>query len=291
MPTASGLSSSSGSHKSLPWTRCGPKWDPPSRRFCTIEGVPHVPFRAQASLASSKDAGWASPAHHNVPGRPQGLGVARDVTAPRIGARSGCLEGSILRARGQDGTQVPLGVDCRCSSALSQLEGHEASQYVLRHLALVWSNGVVSTSGYVCPITGLRWMMDYPEHGDHQWQMRIRVVTDREWDADMPHDLGFPPDFVRKCGRWRVMTDLPSRGITTWTAPFTGGFECVIPNGTVLTVEHDPVMGAKAVYCRPENYKDFESAFVPAEEREAENYSGYALSISLTDFGEALRQV
>src|ERR1039458_2443571 len=28
-----------------------------------VRGVPVVPFRAQESLASSKDAGWASPAH------------------------------------------------------------------------------------------------------------------------------------------------------------------------------------------------------------------------------------
>jgi hypothetical protein len=168
------------------------------------------------------------------------------------------------------------------------LDGLEALEYAREHLTMVWSQGAGRESGYVCPDSGQLWIMDFPQHGDHHGPVRIRVVGDQEWEAEKPADLGRPRDDVHKDQRWRVVRDLATSGVTSWRAPFTGGFECVIPSGTVVTVDNDPPMGASAVYCVPENYDDLERAFVPAEDREAEKYGGYAVLIDLADFGEAL---
>jgi hypothetical protein len=170
------------------------------------------------------------------------------------------------------------------------LEGLEASRYAGEHLTLTWSRGAVRSSGYVCPDSGQLWIMDFPQHGTTFGPVRLRVVSDAEWNDEQPDDLGRPRDDVHKGQRWRVVRDLPGSGITTWAAPFTGGFDCVIPGGTILTVDNDPPMGASAVYCRPENYDELEQVFVPDCDRRSAKYDSYALVIPLASFGEALTQ-
>jgi hypothetical protein len=39
---------------------------------------------------------------------------------------------------------------------------------------------------------------------------------------------------------------VPAIGMTHWRAPFTGGFDCVVPAGTAL-VARDPVEGAEGI--------------------------------------------
>jgi hypothetical protein len=179
-------------------------------------------------------------------------------------------------------------MDCRCSSPFRLLEGVDGLGYARDHLTLVWSRGVVQNSGYVCPDSGQLWILEYPEHGAQRGPARLRVISDAEWQAAKPAGLGRPRDDVHSGERWRVVKDMPASGITTWAAPFTGGFECVIPRDTVLVVENDPPMGASAVYCVPEHYRELEAVFVAREDYQAEKYSGYALVIPLDDFSSAL---
>lgn len=58
-----------------------------------------------------------------------------------------------------------------------------------------------------------------------------------------------------------------------------------------MIVENDPPMGAKAVYCSPENYEEMEIVVVPAEDRGMEKYSGYALVIPLAEFDDKIKPV
>lgn len=177
---------------------------------------------------------------------------------------------------------------CTCSDRGRVIEGLQATRYAREHLTLTWSRGAGVSSGYVCPDTGQLWIMDFPEHGPHHRPVRLRVVSESEWNADKPADLGRPRDDVFKGQRWRIVNDLAASGITMWRAPVTGGFKCVVPAGTVVTVDNDPSMGASAVYCVPDNYDQLERVFIPAGERTAKHYSGYALVIALADFGSAL---
>src|SRR5689334_16174186 len=76
---------------------------------------------------------------------------------------------------------------------------------------------------------------------------------------------------------------VPAIGLTHWRAPFTGGFECVVPAGIVLVVDRDPVEGAEGVGFRPLLYEEMERVLVPEEDRPAETYDGYSLVILRTD--------
>jgi hypothetical protein len=180
-------------------------------------------------------------------------------------------------------------VTCRCSDLTRVIEGAEALRHAREHLTLAWRQvGGLLSSGYICPDAGQLWIMDYPQHGSQHGPVRLRVASQSEWDSEKPADPGRPRDDVREGQRWRVVKDFAANGLTMWMAPTTGGFECVIPAGTVVTVEHDPQWGASAVSCVPDNYHELELVFVPAGERKAKLYSGYALVIPLADFGSAL---
>ena len=60
-------------------------------------------------------------------------------------------------------------------------------------------------------------------------------------------------------------------GLTSWSAPFTGSFECTAPEGTLLEVISDSVLHAPGFACRPVNYTEFELEHVPESDRTSEN--------------------
>ena len=72
---------------------------------------------------------------------------------------------------------------------------------------------------------------------------------------------------VRGEDRFVTTHDVPALGVTHWRAPFTGGFEATIPEGTVLVAPSDAVEGAEGFYCTPELYEEMEIALVPEEDR------------------------
>jgi hypothetical protein len=72
-------------------------------------------------------------------------------------------------------------------------------------------------------------------------------------------------------------------GLTHWRSAFTGGFECVIPVGTILVADHDHVEGAQGVGVRPQAYDEMECMLVPEEDRTADGYDGYSLVVLLAD--------
>jgi len=43
--------------------------------------------------------------------------------------------------------------------------------------------------------------------------------------------------------RFITTLDIKASGLTIWAAPFTGGFDCTIPEGTILVAKHDQVKG------------------------------------------------
>jgi hypothetical protein len=72
-------------------------------------------------------------------------------------------------------------------------------------------------------------------------------------------------------------------GLTHWRASFTGGFECLIPVGTILVAAHDQVDGAEGVGFRPRSYDEMGRLLVPEDDRGADNYDGYSLVVMLAD--------
>lgn len=87
-----------------------------------------------------------------------------------------------------------------------------------------------------------------------------------------------------------VIKAFPALGVTQWRAPFTGGFECVVPAGSLLVVLSAHT-AAEGFACKPEDYERLETLLVPQEDRTSENYDGYYLVLNKSDVGEKLQRV
>ena len=87
---------------------------------------------------------------------------------------------------------------------------------------------------------------------------------------------------IRKGQRYRTLEELQVTCMTKRTAPFTGGYRRILAKGETFTVSHEPVAGATAVYCDPENYDALHHQFVPRRDRwRIWIYRGYYLCIDL----------
>jgi hypothetical protein len=87
---------------------------------------------------------------------------------------------------------------------------------------------------------------------------------------------------VAKGQRYRAKVDVPVRCMTSWAAPFTGGYERVLPEGETVTITNDPPETATSVYAKPEDYRKLHSRMVPWQDRvQFWLYRGYYLCIRL----------
>ena len=91
--------------------------------------------------------------------------------------------------------------------------------------------------------------------------------------------------------RLRTRREMSVRGVITFGAPCSGGFEGSIPAGEILIVDQDPPAFAKGVYLVPGRYKDFERLFVPESDRADPAYSGYAISCSFESVSSDLETI
>ena len=53
-------------------------------------------------------------------------------------------------------------MNCMCQD-ISELEGNEALDYIENHLHVVHVTAEIPQTLYVCPITRLYWLKDYPD--------------------------------------------------------------------------------------------------------------------------------
>lgn len=95
-------------------------------------------------------------------------------------------------------------------------------------------------------------------------------------------------EHISKGARFQVIEDVETDGLVHWSAPFTSGFHCVIPKGTVLVTFRDSE-SASALGLVPENYKEFEQKFVPESDRTADKYAGYSFVFTRSEACERLR--
>ncbi len=93
---------------------------------------------------------------------------------------------------------------------------------------------------------------------------------------------------VLRGDRFITLNDIKVSGLTSWAAPCTGSFECIIPKGTILISTHDQVKGARGFGCIPEKYKKLEKILVPAKDRYELKYGGYYFVFLNEDIGSLL---
>lgn len=97
---------------------------------------------------------------------------------------------------------------------------------------------------------------------------------------------------ISKGQRYIVKKDITVTALTTWAAPFTGGYERVLRAGEVFTVANDPPSAATAVCCDPDDYRRLHKEFVPFRDRvQFWVYCGYYLSIRLSDIAESCERL
>ncbi len=86
--------------------------------------------------------------------------------------------------------------------------------------------------------------------------------------------------------------DIKITCMTSWRAPFTGGYDRILPAGEEFIIANDPPKGATAVYANPINYRKFHKQFVPWTDRiRILLYAGYYLCIEIKKIEESCRLV
>ena len=120
------------------------------------------------------------------------------------------------------------------------------------------------------------------------WLRRIIAPIHFKW-VRLLGRLSHPT--IRKGDRFVTLTEMPATGLTHWRAPFTGGFECRIPEGTVLVAMHDSATVSTGFGVRPENYEELEKKLVPEADRTADKYGGYSFVISYREIGKRVKPI
>lgn len=101
-------------------------------------------------------------------------------------------------------------------------------------------------------------------------------------------------DFIKSVydgDRFITKQEIKTNGLTSWGAPCTGSFECVIPAGTILVARYDQVPGATGFGCVPEKYEEMEKLLVPAKDRFELKYGGYYFVFLNQDIGTKLELI
>ena len=87
--------------------------------------------------------------------------------------------------------------------------------------------------------------------------------------------------------RYKTKTDIAVITMTSWAAPFTGGYDRVLVAGEIFTILNDPPESATAVYCEPADYRRLHREFIPLRDRlQFWFYRGYYLCVRIKDIEE-----
>ncbi|MCI0343578.1 MAG: hypothetical protein L0216_20930 [Planctomycetales bacterium] len=96
---------------------------------------------------------------------------------------------------------------------------------------------------------------------------------------------------IRRGQRFKTLRRVAAGGITEFRAPGSGGFECSLDPGVVVTVLSSPLLGASAVAALCDDYSRIERSVVPEEDRASRNYRGFHLVVPLSALDSDCQQV
>ena len=114
-----------------------------------------------------------------------------------------------------------------------------------------------------------------------------------DWARDYQRGL-LPPEtrFPRKGDVYESLEDVELSYLTSWMAPFTGGGKATFPKGQRLVVpDAPPDPQPISVYADAVAYEAMEKLIVPLEDRTAEKYSGFYLSVSTSMLNTRFRLI
>jgi len=91
---------------------------------------------------------------------------------------------------------------------------------------------------------------------------------------------------------YEALEDTPTKFLTHWRAPFTGGGEGTLPKGTRVRVKiPDWIREPIGVYAEPLDSPQIERLLVSEDDRSNVKYGGFSLSISTADLNKRFRLV
>lgn len=93
---------------------------------------------------------------------------------------------------------------------------------------------------------------------------------------------------VAKGDRFRVIKATEKTALLYFASPFTGGFKCTLPIGTVLVTVRDSEAGDTRVFLAAENREPFESKYVSNDQKSDPKYLGFAFTFKTSDIGKIL---
>ena len=80
---------------------------------------------------------------------------------------------------------------------------------------------------------------------------------------------------VKKGDKFVTLNDFEIYGCSLWRMPYVGGFDCVIPKGTVLVAHSDQLPDALGFSLKPEKYDEMKEVLVPENDRTDPKFGGY----------------
>ena len=92
---------------------------------------------------------------------------------------------------------------------------------------------------------------------------------------------------IKQGDKFIVLEDVKVDVLTYFNAPYTDGFSCVIPKGTILISLSAKISGFS---CAPENKEDFEKLYVPVDQR-SDKYAGYSIILNYKEIGKRIKKL
>lgn len=103
--------------------------------------------------------------------------------------------------------------------------------------------------------------------------------------------MSIPIPRPQKGQRYRSSKELKVTGVVTFSMPYTGSFQGMLPRGEILVVEQDPPPQATGVYLQPENYAALETRLIPQEDRTHPKYDSFAISATFESLEQDFDQL
>jgi len=101
----------------------------------------------------------------------------------------------------------------------------------------------------------------------------------------------FPHRQINKGDKFLCLDDYEQVGLVHYKGPFTDGFRCTVPKGTVLVAFSNSERISLGFGCVPENEKEFEILHVPEDLRNDEKYTGYSFGFKYKEIGKKLKTI
>jgi hypothetical protein len=99
-----------------------------------------------------------------------------------------------------------------------------------------------------------------------------------------------PHPEINENDRFIVIKGFKSNCLTHFNGPYTLGFECMVPKGTILIAYHASEIISAGFSCIPEKPQEFEQ-FIPIEQRNDPKYQSFSIGLRYRDIGYLIDKI